>query len=75
MRQNARQRDRARVLRRNSTPAEVILWRDLRNRRFDGHKFRRQRPIGPFIADFYCAALALVIELDGDSHLGKELPD
>ena len=75
MRMNARQKARARALRHESTPAEKILWRDLRNRRFAGYKFRRQHPVGPFITDFYCAALALVIELDGESHLGKEQPD
>src|SRR4051794_24074383 len=77
MRTNPRQneRARARALRRDSTPAEQILWRELRNRRFVGFKFRRQQSIGPFIADFYCAASALIIELDGESHLGKEQPD
>jgi very-short-patch-repair endonuclease len=75
MRMNPRQKERARALRRVSTPAEQILWRDLRNRRFAGFKFRRQHPVSPFIPDFYCAAIALIIELDGESHLGKEQPD
>jgi very-short-patch-repair endonuclease len=65
----------ARELRRNATSAESILWRELQNRRFVEFKFRRQQNIGAFIADFYCSKLALVIELDGDSHLGREARD
>jgi very-short-patch-repair endonuclease len=65
-------RSRARQLRKDQTPAEARLWHELRNRRFVGYKFRRQQPIGPFIADFYCHSAGLVIELDGESHLGRE---
>ena len=57
------------------TPAEAILWRHLRGRRFDGIKFRRQQPVGPYIADFLCAQLKLVVELDGETHLGRETED
>ena len=60
-------RVRARQLRRPLTPAEQVLWQHLRNRNFGG-KFRRQRPIGPFIVDFYCDEARLVVELDGESH-------
>src|SRR5262249_45820460 len=73
--QDPRLRDRARELRRNSAPAERILWKTLRARRFAGFKFRRQRPVGPFIVDFYCPSCALVVELDGESHLGQESSD
>ena len=59
---------RARELRREMTPAEKLLWSRLRNKRLDGLKFRRQHPLGPFIADFYCAARRLVVEIDGDIH-------
>jgi very-short-patch-repair endonuclease len=59
----------ARVLRHDSTLAERRLWRALRSHRLGGLKFRRQAPLGPFIADFYCATAALVIELDGVSHI------
>jgi very-short-patch-repair endonuclease len=45
---------RARVLRQNPTDAERKLWADLRLRQVHGHKFRRQRPIGPYIVDFVC---------------------
>ena len=65
----------SRQLRKARTPAESRLWHELRNRRFAGHKFRRQHAIGPFIADFYCADAGLVVELDGESHLGHEAYD
>jgi|SRR6185436_18258040 len=60
--------ERAKKLRKKLTPAEALLWKALRNRRLEGFKFRRQHPIGPFIADFYCDAALLVVEVDGDVH-------
>ena len=65
MRQTAMSTSRARRLRRDMTPAERILWHALRNRAFLNLKFRRQTPIGPYIADFFCAELRLVVEVDG----------
>ena len=59
---------RPRTLRRNATDAEALLWSRLRDRRLAGHKFRRQHPIGPYIADFACPDARLVIELDGGQH-------
>ena len=57
---------RAQALRRDATPAEKKLWfeflRDL------PQKFTRQKPLGQYVADFYCSRQRLVIELDGDSH-------
>jgi very-short-patch-repair endonuclease len=57
---------RAQALRRDPTPAEKKLWyeflRDL------PHKFTRQKPLGQYVADFYCSRQRLVIELDGNSH-------
>ena len=50
------------------TEAEKRLWSVLRRRAFAGLKFRRQRPIGPFIADFACIELRVVIEVDGGQH-------
>jgi adenine-specific DNA-methyltransferase len=47
---------------------ERKLWHALRNRRFAGFKFRRQQPIGPYIADFVCLESKIVVELDGDQH-------
>jgi very-short-patch-repair endonuclease len=54
-----------------STPEEAVLWNHLRNRKF-GVKFRRQFSIGPYITDFYCHELKLVIELDGIQHLVRK---
>jgi very-short-patch-repair endonuclease len=61
-------RDLARHLRRNMTDAEKHLWRLLRCRQLDGHKFRRQAPVGHYILDFVCYSAKLVIELDGGQH-------
>jgi very-short-patch-repair endonuclease len=58
---------RARELRRDMTPAEKILWQELRANKLGVH-FRRQQVIAGFIVDFYCHKAALVIELDGDVH-------
>jgi very-short-patch-repair endonuclease len=60
---------RAKHLRQTSTPAEEILWSHLRNRRFLGLKFRRQAPVGPYVADFFCHELRLILEVDGPVHL------
>ncbi|MBN2659585.1 MAG: endonuclease domain-containing protein [Spirochaetales bacterium] len=62
-------RDTARELRRNGTYAEKKMWKLLRNRQFFNLKFRRQHQIGPFIVDFYCDELRLILELDGEIHL------
>ena len=58
----------ARNLRENQTDAEQILWLQLRNRCFLNYKFRRQFPIEPYIADFVCLELKLIVELDGSRH-------
>ncbi len=58
----------ARQMRREPTPAEQIVWEMVRDRKIDGKKFRRQHPIDRYIADFYCAEAALVIEIDGAIH-------
>ncbi len=58
----------ARRQRRNSVSAEAIIWRALRDRRGEGLKFRRQAPIGNYIADFICFEKRLIIEIDGLSH-------
>jgi very-short-patch-repair endonuclease len=64
----------ARANRKAPTPAENLLWQKvLRSRQFHGYKFHRQKPIGPYVVDFYCAELKLAIEIDGDSH--AEQPD
>jgi very-short-patch-repair endonuclease len=58
----------ARALRKQATKAEDILWAQLRASRFHGAKFRRQVPFDRYVADFYCHASKLVIELDGRLH-------
>ncbi|MDE1904232.1 MAG: endonuclease domain-containing protein [Alphaproteobacteria bacterium] len=58
----------ARQLRRSMTDAERRLWSILRSRRLSGYKFRRQHPIGRFVADFACIRHRLVIEADGGQH-------
>jgi very-short-patch-repair endonuclease len=59
---------RARALRARMTNAERKLWYALRDRRFADFKFRRQVPVGPFIADFVCFSEWLVVEVDGGQH-------
>lgn len=62
----------ARANRKQPTPAECLIWlKLLRNRQLAGFKFVRQKPIDGYIVDFYCAALGLVIEIDGDSHINR----
>ena len=61
-----------RALRRNLTDAEQLLWKRLRDRQFNGHKFRRQHPFGDFILDFVCLEARLVIEIDGGQHMDSE---
>jgi very-short-patch-repair endonuclease len=58
----------ARTLRRNQTEAEKRLWRKLRSRDFQGVKFRRQQPLGPYVADFCSFQNKMIIELDGGQH-------
>jgi very-short-patch-repair endonuclease len=58
----------ARRLRRDETFAEKRLWQQLRNRQFEGLKFVRQAPVGPYIADFLCRELKLILEVDGATH-------
>ncbi|WP_173911344.1 endonuclease domain-containing protein [Acinetobacter sp. Marseille-Q1618] len=65
----------AKNMRTNATDAEHLMWQILRARRFMDLKFRRQHVIEPYIVDFYCHEIGLVIELDGGQHAtdgGKE---
>lgn len=67
--------ERAKELRREMTPAEKLLWQEIRVNKL-GVRFRRQQVIQGFIVDFYCHKFALVIEVDGDVHdLQKEEDD
>ncbi len=66
---------RARELRKNSTLSEVLLWNVLKQKRAMGFDFDRQKIIGNYIVDFYCAKLNLVLEIDGSSHDDKYVYD
>jgi very-short-patch-repair endonuclease len=66
---------RARAMRHTAAPAEQKLWQCLRGRQLCGYKFRRQQPLAPYIADFFCAEVKLVVELDGESHGEREAYD
>ena len=59
---------RARHMRSVPTDAERKLWGRLRSKQLAGIRFRRQQPIGPYIADFFCSAAKLIVELDGGQH-------
>lgn len=59
---------RARELRQNMTPEETTIWQAVRRNQLGGYHFRRQQVIDGFIADFYCHAAGLVVEIDGDIH-------
>jgi very-short-patch-repair endonuclease len=54
------------------TKAETILWVELRRDRLHGYRFRRQHPVGPFIADFACVPAKLIVEVDGVTHWSEE---
>ena len=58
----------AKILRRDSTAAEKLLWSRLKAKQLDGLKFRRQQPVGSFIVDFVCLERGVVVELDGGQH-------
>jgi len=58
----------ARALRREMTEAEGKLWSELRDRRLDQIKFRRQVPVGKYVADFACLEAGLIVEIDGSQH-------
>ena len=66
------QRTRARKLRRTPTQPEIRMWRLLYPFRTDGYHFRKQVPIGRYIADIACHHAKVVIELDGDTHFTEE---
>jgi very-short-patch-repair endonuclease len=61
--------DFARLLRKNPTDAERFLWSKLRRRQLGAFRFRRQRPIGPYICDFVCVEAQVIIEPDGSQHV------
>jgi len=65
-----------RRLRSDSPTAENTIWTSLRRKNIAGYKFRRQYSVGPYVIDFYCPALKLAVEIDGDSHfIGNAVED
>ncbi|BCW90208.1 hypothetical protein sos41_33760 [Alphaproteobacteria bacterium SO-S41] len=62
----------AKTLRRALTEAELIVWSQLNKRAQRGVRFRRQHPVGPYVADFACVAAKLIVELDGSTHRSDE---
>ena len=64
-----------RQMRKNATKYESDIWKLLRSRKLQTFKFRRQHPIGPYIADFCCLEKRLVVELDGQHHLEQQEAD
>lgn len=69
---NRRLKQLSRQLRKNMTDAERLLWSRLRGKQLKGQQFYRQKIIGNYIVDFYCAAARLVIEIDGSQHYSEE---
>ena len=65
----------SRTLRKNSTTAEDVLWYHIRDKRLNDRKFRRQHAVGPFIVDFCCIELSLIVEIDSDAHAFQEARD
>lgn len=60
--------ERARHLRRNQTEAERRLWLYLKDMKREGFHFRRQCPVGPYVADFLCYSARIIVEVDGGQH-------
>ena len=57
------------------TLSEILLWQQIKGKQLLGYDFHRQKPIDEYVVDFYCPRLKLVLEIDGDSHEGKEKAD
>ena len=65
----------ARNLRRALSLPEVIVWQNLRGRRLEGIRFRRQHPVGRYVLDFYCDEARLAVEIDGQQHTMEDRPE
>ena len=68
-------KEKARELRNNSTRTEILLWTFLKGKQLRGYDFHRQKPIDEYIVDFFCNEIMIAVEIDGVSHIGKELYD
>lgn len=62
----------SRALRKNMTDAEILLWSKIKGKQIKETQFYRQKPIGNYIADFYCSKAKLIIEIDGGQHCEEE---
>ena len=69
---NKNLKEPSRILRKEMTDAEQVLWLHLRRKQILDIQFYRQKPIGPYIADFYAPAVKLIIEADGSQHMEEE---
>ena len=65
-------KDRSQHLRKSMTTAEMFLWSKIRMKQLKGYWFYRQKPVGNYIADFYCPKAKLVVEVDGGQHYSGE---
>jgi very-short-patch-repair endonuclease len=65
----------AKILRKNFTDSERLLWKYLRAKQMDGYKFRRQEPIGGYIVDFVCQDKLIIVEVDGSQHTVEHKKD
>jgi len=65
----------ARQFRKEPTKSEDLLWQELRGKKLEGVKFRRQQPVSPFVVDFYASSLHLVVEVDGEIHKTQQEAD
>ena len=72
---NPKKLELARRFRKNPTKSEDAVWQMLRNRQIKNLKWRRQQVIDGFIADFYCAELNVVLEIDGSVHDNEEVKE
>jgi len=72
---NPRLKQIARKLRKDMTLSEILLWQHIKGKQLLGYDFHRQKPINEYVVDFYCPRLKLILEIDGDSHEGKEEAD
>ena len=69
------EKEKRRLLRKILPKVEVVIWSRLKGKQVLGYKFRRQYSIGTYVIDFYCPALKLAVEIDGDSHFQEGAQD
>jgi very-short-patch-repair endonuclease len=68
-----RLKERSQNLRKDLTAAEAFLWSKIRMKQLHGHWFYRQKPVGEYIADFWCPKAKLIVEVDGGQHFSDEM--